>query len=477
MAPTYLDINMKVEELEIPPSPIPVHDIDYEIPNPQIQNTDSEIPNPTIQDSEFVSCEILPDLPDNSYENPLETGNKVLETGNKVHETGNKVLDTGNKVIETENKVLETGNKINLTNKANDPLMQHGLIKNPKDNKPFMLGKNITITKSNLNDPKVKKMIFKKKVNGNKSVKKIIAANLAQNPDMKQNIKKESQKYEILPDLMQRQIHQQNSVQKINTKPIFLGDNITITKSVPYKTGNLKNLLEPVKKATKSPKREILPDFPENSLRNSFEAHDNEPLIHKPNHKTSLIGNNIIDLESEPDTNVNLNQFENNSLMPVRKTHPEEQHHKIESKNQIPSVHDKKRPSDAKKPHKCSICSFTCSSKQYLQNHIMKKHDVTAHVRKNTKTESPKHEILPDLPENSPRNSFEAHDNDPLIQKPNHENTGLIDNDNIVMKSEPEKKIYLYQFENNSLMPVKKTHPEEQPQGQLISKANILVLI
>ena len=158
---------------------------------------------------------------------------------------------------------------------------------------------------------------------------------------MKQNIKKESQKYEILPDLMQRQIHQQNSVQKINTKPIFLGDNITITKSVPYKTGNLKNLLEPVKKATKSPKREILPDFPENSLRNSFEAHDN----------------------------------------------------------------------------------------------------------------------------------------DPLIQKPNHENTGLIDNDNIVMKSEPEKKIYLYQFENNSLMPVKKTHPEEQPQGQLISKANILVLI
>ena len=52
-------------------------------------------------------------------------------------------------------------------------------------------------------------------------------------------------------------------------------------------------------------------------------------------------------------------------------------------KNQIPSVHDGKRPSDAKKPHKCSICSFTCSSKQYLQNHIMKKHGLTAHEKKN----------------------------------------------------------------------------------------------
>ena len=207
MAPTYLDINMKVEELEIPPSPI--HDIDYEIPNPPIQDTVYEVPNPPIHDSEFVSCEILPDLSDNSFENPLETGNKVLETGNKI----------------------------NLKNEANDPLMQHGLIKNPKDNKPFLLGKNITITKSNLDDPKVKKMIFKKKVIGYKSEKKMIATNLAQNPDLKQNIKKESQKYEILPNLMQRQIHQQNSVQKINTKPIFLGDNITITKSVPYKTG------------------------------------------------------------------------------------------------------------------------------------------------------------------------------------------------------------------------------------------------
>ena len=76
MAPTYLDISMKVEELEIPPSPIPIHDIDYEIPNPRIQDTNYEIPNPPIHDSEFVSCEILPDLPDNSYENPLETGNK-----------------------------------------------------------------------------------------------------------------------------------------------------------------------------------------------------------------------------------------------------------------------------------------------------------------------------------------------------------------------------------------------------------------
>ena len=175
MAPTYLDINMKVEELEIPPSPIPVHDIDYEIPNRQIQNTDSEIPNPPIHDSEFVSCEILPDLSDNSFENPLETEDKVIETGNKVFETGNKVLGTGNKVLEAGNKVLETGNKINLKNEANDPLMQHGLIKNPKDNKPFLLGKNITITKSNLNDPKVKKMIFKKKFIGNKSVKKMIA--------------------------------------------------------------------------------------------------------------------------------------------------------------------------------------------------------------------------------------------------------------------------------------------------------------
>ena len=74
MAPNYLDINMKVEELEIPPSPIPIHDTDYEIPNPPIQDTDYEIPNLPIHDSEFVSCEILPDLPDNSYENPLETG-------------------------------------------------------------------------------------------------------------------------------------------------------------------------------------------------------------------------------------------------------------------------------------------------------------------------------------------------------------------------------------------------------------------
>ena len=76
MAPTYLDMNMKVEELEIPPSPIPIHDTDYELPNPPIQNADYEIPNLPIHDSEFVSCEILPDLPDNSYENPLETGNK-----------------------------------------------------------------------------------------------------------------------------------------------------------------------------------------------------------------------------------------------------------------------------------------------------------------------------------------------------------------------------------------------------------------
>ena len=76
MAPTYLDMNMKVEELEIPPSPIPIHDIDYELPNPPIQNANYEIPNLPIHDSEFVSCEILPDLPDNSYENPLETGNK-----------------------------------------------------------------------------------------------------------------------------------------------------------------------------------------------------------------------------------------------------------------------------------------------------------------------------------------------------------------------------------------------------------------
>ena len=76
MAPTYLDINMKVEESEIPPSPIPIHDIDYEIPNPPIQDINYEIQNLPIHDSEFVSCEILPDLPDNSYENPLETGNK-----------------------------------------------------------------------------------------------------------------------------------------------------------------------------------------------------------------------------------------------------------------------------------------------------------------------------------------------------------------------------------------------------------------
>ena len=74
MAPNYLDINMKVEELEIPPSPIPIHDTDYEIPNFPIQDTNYDLPNPPIQDSEFVSCEILSDLPDNSYENPLETG-------------------------------------------------------------------------------------------------------------------------------------------------------------------------------------------------------------------------------------------------------------------------------------------------------------------------------------------------------------------------------------------------------------------
>ena len=270
--------------------------------------------------------------------------------------------------------------------------MQHGLIKNPKDNKPFLLGKNITITKSDLNDAKVKKMIFKKKVIVDKSEKKMLlpdmtATKLDQNHGLKQNVEKESQKYEILPNLMQRQIHQQNLVQKINTKPIFLGDNITITKSVPYKTGNLKNLLKPVKKATKntrteSPKREILPDLPENSPKNSFETHENNLLLQKPNQeKTGLIGNDIIILKSEPDTKVN--QFENNSLMSVKKKHPEEQPRKIESKNQIPSVHDKKRPSDAKKPHKCSICSFACSTKQYLQNHIMKKHGLTAHERKN----------------------------------------------------------------------------------------------
>ena len=51
--------------------------------------------------------------------------------------------------------------------------------------------------------------------------------------------------------------------------------------------------------------------------------------------------------------------------------------------NQIASVHDGKKQSDAKKPHKCSICSFACSSKQYLQNHIMKKHGLTAHEKKN----------------------------------------------------------------------------------------------
>ena len=349
--------------------------------------------------------------------------------------------------------------------------MQHGLIKNPKDNKPFLLGKNITITKSDLNDAKVKRMIFKKKVIVDKSEKKMLlpdmtARNLAQNHGLKQNVEKESQKYEILPNLMQRQIHQQNSIQKINPKPIFLGDNITITKSVPYKTGNLKNLLKPVKKATKntrteSPKREILPDLPENSPKNSFETHENNLLLQKPNQeKTGLIGNDIIILKSEPGTKVN--QFENNSLMSVKKKHPEEQPRKIESKNQIPSVHDKKRPSDAKKPHKCSICSFTCSSKQYLQNHIMKKHGLSAHERKITKTESPKHEILPDLPEISLRNSYETHDNDPLIQKPNHEKTGLIGNEIIVMKSEPDTKVNPNQFENNSLMPVKKTHPEKQ---------------
>ena len=76
MAPNYLDINMKVEELEIPPSPI--HDTtDHEIPNLPIQDcTDYEIPNPPIHDSEFVSCEILPDLSDNSFENPLETSSE-----------------------------------------------------------------------------------------------------------------------------------------------------------------------------------------------------------------------------------------------------------------------------------------------------------------------------------------------------------------------------------------------------------------
>ena len=76
MAPNYLDINMKVEELEIPPSPI--HDTDYEIPNSPIQDTDYDLPNTPIHDSEFVSCEILPDLPDNSYENPFETGKGQL---------------------------------------------------------------------------------------------------------------------------------------------------------------------------------------------------------------------------------------------------------------------------------------------------------------------------------------------------------------------------------------------------------------
>jgi hypothetical protein len=338
------------------------------------------------------------------------------------------------------------------------------------------------------------------------------ATNLDQNHGLKQNIEKESQKYEILPNLMQRQIHQQNSIKKINTKPIFLGDNITITKSVPYKTGNLKNLFKPVKKATKntrteSPKGEILPDLQENSQRNSFETQDNNPLIQKPNHeKTGLIGNDIIVMKSEPNTKVNLNQFENNFLMPIKNTHPKEQPCKIGPKSEF----GQKRPSDAKKPHKCSICSFTCSSKQYLQNHIMKKHGLTAHEKKNlfhsvikNNDSSQKRKILPELPENSLKNSFETHDNDPLIQKPNHKKTGLIGNNIIDLESEPDTKVNLNQFENNSLMPVKNTHPEEQPRkigpkgecgpkrklapksvtesptinakGQLISKANSTV--
>ena len=375
---------MKVEELEIPPSPI--HDTDYEIPNPPIQDTDYEIPNPPIHDSEFVSCEILPDLPDNSYENPLETGYKV-----------------------------------NQKNEADDfclkPLMQHGhqnSIQNPKDKKPFLLGKNITITKSKANDAKVKKMIFKKKVIGYQSEKKIllpdmIATNLAKNRGLKQNIKKESQKYEILPNLMQRQIHQQNSVQKIKTKPIFLGDNITITKSVPYKTGNLKNLLKPVKKATKntrteSPKREILTDLPENSLRNSFETHDNDPLMQKPNHKkASLIGNNIIVMKSESDTKVNLNQFENNSLMPVKKTSTEVQPRKIGPKSEFGS----KR----KLGPKSVIESPTINAK-------------TDCVNQNVEKESPKYErkgnlvVIKLTPKNSGK-SFESPENKDPKSPPN----------------------------------------------------------